>query len=367
MKILLTAKQRGSVNALLPVSQELQQRGHQLTIYATGNETESAGFGERINLENDDYAKLVSNQDVVVTGLSGYNTPDGLFWRAANSAGLPTVAVLDQDLGYEPRLGQEIENLPQLIAIMDASCRETMKKELPLRLGEEAVKRSRVVGWTAFDHYQALKDKFSEVEREKLLNSLSINHQLYLHLHFTQNIHPDTNYLAKINRAREESQKIFDYEMFVTKAIFEAASDIGLKLAVKPHPGEEFKENFTLDLAQRHGFIYIPAKACSSQQLMLTANSITAGRSTCLTEATLLDRNTGGIFPELKKEELKPFPPATLEAIPYTLQKEFIENVLSIVSSNNEATRRMLTEKRKKFSVDGKASKRLADLIEGLI
>ena len=62
MKLLLTAKQRGSTNVLAPVARELMQRGHKVKLYATGNDTEAAGFAglqyDKIDPVEDSYTQL---------------------------------------------------------------------------------------------------------------------------------------------------------------------------------------------------------------------------------------------------------------------------------------------------------------------
>ena len=99
---------------------------------------------------------------------------------------------------------------------------------------------------------------------------------------------------------------------------------------------------------------------------MLAAYSVTAGRSTCLAEATLLDRNTGGIIPDMGVHWITPFPPMALGAIPYATGWDGIKSVLEAVTSKDAKVLQELAKNRKKFSVDGKASERLADLVEDL-
>ena len=372
MKILLTAQQRGSTNALAPIAKELSRRGHDLTIYATGNENEAAGFQDlyykliSLSKETEDYANLVKDYNAVVVGLSGYYTPDGYFLRAANHQKIPTFAIQCQNSHYLQKLGINPADLPTFLAMIGTGCIDTMRKELPSEMADEAVKSSTIIGWTAFDHYAKLRDNFNQDKKEKILSSLEINPNNPLNLHLTQNIHPSSRYITEKNISFDEWAVRFNYEMGVTRFTFEAASDLGLKLVVKPHPGEEYTINYTKELADRHGFQYIPANACSTQELMLAANSITAGRSTSLTEATLLDRNCGGIIPDIQQEEIDSFPALTLGAIPYTQNWDWIKNILKQVTSQDEAITRQLAKDRLKFSVDGKASKRLADLIENV-
>lgn len=370
MNILLTAKQRGSANVLAPVARELSQRGHNLKLYATGNETEAAGFSgleyEHIHPTDSDFSQSVKGYDAVVVGLSGYNTPDGHFLRAANNAGIPTIAAQDQNSNYQGRLGANPADLPTILAVMSEDCIETARSELGGEMGEEAAKRSRVIGWTAFDHYAKMREDFSDETRAELLTSIGVDPENPVYVHFTQTMHPNCAYMARVDKDFGEKVKGFLYEQGVSQFTFEAASDLGLKLVVKPHPGEEFDRNYTKELAGRHGFTFVPARGCNTQHLMLAAYSVTAGRSTCLTESTLLDRNTGGLIPDMGEEWVNPFPPMALRAIPYTQEWKGIKRVLEQVSSRDEEVVRRLAEDRKKFSVDGKASKRLADLVESL-
>ena len=372
MKLLLTAKQRGSANVLAPVAKELLQRGHQLTIYATGNDNEAAGFNglafERINPTDDSYSQLVKGYDAVMVGLSGHQTQDGYFLRAANSMGIPTIAVQDQNSGYLGRLGTNHADLPTVLAVMDKDCIETARTELGGEMGAEAAKRCRVIGWAAFDNYAKMREDFTEQKREELLHKIGLNPEELVYFHATQNIHPESAYMQRSSMSAEEKRRIFDYECAVTALVFETASELGIRLVAKPHPGEEYIENFTQELAHQHGFVYMPAKACNTQELMLTSYSITAGRSSCITEAALLDRNAGAILPgELGKSWGSTGSPAiTLGAIPVTYDWNGAREVVEKVTSLNEKIKRELAEDRKRFSVDGKAGKRLADLIEEL-
>lgn len=370
MKILLTAKQRGSTNVLAPVARELSQRGNDITIYATGNEIEAAGFEgliyKHINPTDDDFLRLVKSHDAVVVGLSGYNTPDGSFLRAANSIHIPTVAVLEHNSDYIGKLGNNISDLPSLIAVMDESCLDEAEKQLGEQIGSEVTKRMQVVGWTAFDHYAVLRDNHNSQKRLLLLCKLGINPDNSIYSHFTHNIHPDSEYQKKASGSSENHQKKYDYEISVTKAVFQAASDLNIKLAVKPHPGEKFTTNFTKELTTHHGHLYIPPEACNTQQLILSSYSVTASRSASLTEATLLDRNAGSLIPDLDNDCIKAYPPLSLKAIPYTQKWEEIKRIIELVTSTDETIINKLAEDRKKFSVDGKASKRLVDLIEKL-
>ena len=120
----------------------------------------------------------------------------------------------------------------------------------------------------------------------------------------------------------------------------------------------------TSRITEFYGHIFLPFQSCNTRDLISSANSITAGRSTVLTEACLLDKNVGAFLPEIENEELEAFPPITAGAIPYTLSWGEIENVFREITSENPQTLNNLAEKRKRFSTDGMASQRLVRLIE---
>jgi|SRR3989344_34814 len=371
MKLLLTAKQRGSTNALAPIARELQTRGHQLTLYATGNDNEALGFNglpyQQITPAEEDYARLVRGYDAVILGLSGKDTPDGHFLRAATTARIPTLAVLDQNGNYEGRLGSNPVYLPTVLAVMDETCLKTAGKELTPEMLEEAAKRSKIVGWPAFDHFAVLRQGFSAQARADLLKKLGLNPDQQVYFHATQNIHPNSDYSKRFPGTHDEKLLSYSYELNATDMIFEVASDLNLKLVVKPHPGEEYVQNKTREMAEQHGFTYLQAKACNTVDLILSAASITATRSSCLTEATLLDKNTGAILPDsVGRNWGATCQPVALGAIPAMYNWNGGAEILSMLTSSDQEIQAKLAQDRKKFSVDGKASQRLAELVESL-
>ncbi len=377
MKILLTAKQRGSTNALAPVARELQRRGHQLQIYATGNKQEAAGFGDlsyqRIDEgEPDYYHSLVEGYDALISGLSGDTTGDGSFIRAGNRAGIPSLAILDQNNNYQERFGGEIGNLPTLIAVMDEMCLPRIQRELGMKMATEKMakeveRRIKVTGWTAYDHLSQAREEFSDEQREALRKQLVGDSDAPLFVYLSQNIHPSTEYMRTVSWEERKKVDFFRYEMEVTRAVLEEAKEHDVSLIVKPHPGERASVNFTEQLVRSYrNTHFLPAEACKTQDLLLTAAGVFAGRSSCLAEACLLDRHVGAVLPELAEEEREAFLPVTLRAIP---SAEYWCDVPTLVetiiyASQDEETNQTLARNRKRFSVDGKASERIADIVE---
>jgi len=367
MKILLSAEQRGSVNAVAPVARELLSRGHDLSIYATGNENEAAGFGDlphnRISPASEDYSRLLRGQEVAIVGMTAFDSPDGHFLRAANTAGIPAVAIQDKNERYAERLGKDESGFPTILAVMNEACVESARAEL----GDKAANRSKVIGWTAFDHYAKARGSFTERDREELLAKIGLDPGKLIHLHLTQSIHPGAAYWDGKNWSYDRRARFFLEGNNVTQFALEAAADLGLYLVVKPHPGEMHELNSTADLAKRHGFKFVPPESCKTQDLMLAAHSLTAGKSTSLNEATLLDINTGGLLPDVPNADIVgQYPAIDAEAIPYTQNWGDLRDVMATVSTESESILRTLAENRQRFSVDGNASKRLADIVESL-
>jgi len=369
-KILVTAKQRGSVNAVVGVIRELDRRGHSVDVYATGNDNEVAGFEgisytrvDKPDFSDEDASDIIQRgkYETVISGLTGYNTPDGTFIRATNRLNIKNIGVNDQDGNYVDRFGTSIygDGIPFRISLMDDGCLETMANELSEEMTKVAKERARVIGWTAFDSFAEDRERFSSEDRKRILESIGLEIENKVYLHATQNV-PGTGH--------------FGYEIRAAEEILRIAPDLKLKLVVKPHPGEE-DGKFSRMLAERYGHFYVPAKACNTKDLVLSSDAVTAGRSTMLNEACLLDRNVGGIFQPIKEKELgeglefygefwSGFPSIKSNALPYVLESDKIPQLFGKLTSKEQPVLNELSEQRKKFSVDGKASERLADLVE---
>lgn len=373
MKILISGKERAATNALAPIARELEQRKHEITIYATGNDNEVAGFEdlsyECLKPESINYNNLIKDFDLVIVGASGINSSDANFIKAANIKGLPSIAVQYLNSNYKTCFGDKITNLPTVLGIVNEDCKDKIKANLSEEMAKEGIKRSRVIGWSAYDNYAEIKNNFDENKRAEVLYALSLNPDENIYVHFTQNIYPESDYMILIPWSDKEKQDFFDYEMKVTEAAFQAAADLSLKLVAKPHPGEKYRINFTEDLTKKFGFDYISEEANDkiqkdNKKVILSANSLSSGISQCLNEACLFDKNIGGLLPEIEESKMSAFPPLLLDAVPYTLEWQGIPEIIKLITSSDKTINKELAENRKRFAVDGNASKRLADLIE---
>ena len=358
-KILVTGQHRGSTNALLSPARELQSRGHDLTIYATGDDVEVTGFQdlpyERASPM--DHGKLLNGHDLLLTGLSGQATHDGAFIRVANSLGMTSIGVNEINQSWPDRLGcldgDTLEGLPSIIAVTDDTAKGSMRASLPTKAGEAAIRRTEVVGWTAYDHFPQLIEDFTPDKRFATLESISHDSSKPLYFHATQNVH------------LPHDESFLKYEQALTHAVFDAAQRIGLQLLVKPHPREANSPDpdFTQREAEAYDHRYVSANAVETMPLIQSADAVTTGKSTVLLDACLLDRNTGALFPDVpNKVTRESWPPVYLEAIPVARTwGEIPQLFYNLTNPDNQVS---LAENRKRFSTDGGASERVADLVE---
>jgi len=360
-KILATAQQRGSVNALKKPIELLIREGHEVSVYATGNQVEAAGFGD-LNYtkispkDNHAYTDILGGNQLLLTGLSGVNTSDFYFIKAANELNIKSIAVNDQNLGYRGRF-QGIESLPTILVVMTEGCGSTLEQELGPGLSQPLLKNLKVVGWTAFDDYASIRDNFSHKKRDELLRKLKISPSRKIFFHATQNVWIENN------------PNFLSYERKVTEEVFQQSNNLRISLVVKPHPKEAknplLDRDITKDLAKKYGHTYLIPDSCNTKDLIISSNSVTAGKSTCLTEACLLDINTGGILPNCFDKEIEAFPPIAVNAIPYTQYWDGIDKILKEVIFLKDSNH--LKDMRRKFSVDGKASQRLVEIVKTIL
>ncbi|MAG26898.1 hypothetical protein CMI47_15270 [Candidatus Pacearchaeota archaeon] len=361
-KILVTGQHLGSTSALADPARTLMQRGHDLTIYTTGDDSQVKGFQdlpyERV--EPEDHKGLLKGHDLLLAGLSGQATHDGAFIRAANALGMPSIGVNEINQSWPDRLscleGENLDGIPSLITVTGTSEIETMQSTLPEMIAAIAVERVRFIGWTAYDNFPQLKKSFTPQDRDRTLKAISHSPDQPLYFHGTQNTSPP------------KRPEFLPYEQSLTHAVLDVAQRIGMQLLVKPHPGEKDSPDpgFTEKVTREYGHRFIPSDACETRDLVLSADTVTIGRSNLLLDACLLDRNTGAFLPDVPEDYIQgSLPPVSLEAIPVARTWEEIPQLFYTLTDPQNQTN--LAENRKRFSTDGKASERLANLVETMV
>jgi hypothetical protein len=367
-KILVAAQDTNSVNAVIGAVGYLCKRGHRVSVYSTGPENTRGAFGEvpyeiGCGLNASGARELLKGQDILLTGLSGYESTDGTFIEEAEKMGVRSVGMADRDGFYEGRFGSDESKIPYVIGVMDERCLETLANSLPDTNKDIAVTRARVVGWTTLDGLVGLREK--DFDKEVFLERLREG---------GYEVSEKVIFYGTQNAIIPESPGFLDYEIRVTTESFRVANDLGYRLFVKGHPAER-DGGVTSILAENYGHIALPFSACDSKDLMRAADAVLAGKSDLLVEACVLGSNVGGIFikPTSSEEEgmskddieaHRSLPVVNRRAIPYTEIKEGIRRVFERVTSEDPLVLSELSEQRKRFGVDGRASERLANLVE---
>ncbi len=368
MNILVTGTHREATNTLTPVVKELVRRGHDVTVYATGNEREAAGFNgleyEQQIPTSDQYIVLVQGYDLVVAGVSGPQTPDGYVIRAARDRGIPVVGVVGQNRVFNVRFGT-VDDLPDHITVPGEDSYDLVREAVGECLATEIIRRAVPVGFPAFDHYAATRERFTSKRREAFVAELELEGPFVFYP--SANLDPNTDYMRRSTRDPVDKRQRFEYALRLTEETFRVASDLGLHMVVKPHPGEQTRPRHTLGLAERFGVTYLSYDRCGTQDLLLASAVVVAGESGCLNEGCLFDRNTGALFPGLDEDVVPQFSATKTGAIPYTFEWEGIGRILTELTSSDEDVQRRLADQRKRFSVDGKGAQRVADLVERVL
>lgn len=367
LNLLVTGKLRGPTNALNPVCRELERRGHSLAIYATGNKLEGLGFKglnySHLDSNSIDFNSMLNGLDGVVVGLSGIDSPDMAFLKEAKQRSIPVVALQEQNTSYSLVIDEDSENLPDAIGLVLEASKDRIRVELNPQVAEELIKRSRVVGFTAYDAFQRMKDEFAEEDRERVLTTMGLNPTLRYHLHFSRNILPHSKYMQSLRMTDAQKSESYEYEVRVTRAVFKAARDLELHLIERPHPGEDLEFGISKRLSEEFGF-YHSTEDLEGFRLMLSASSVSSVYSGSIGEATILDRPTAGIVPDMPQDKINLLPALGLNAVPYSHSFFEIPGVLKHITSPDEQIQRALANQRKVFSTDGKATLRFADLVE---
>ena len=366
--ILVAAQDTNSVNAIVGTVSLLQEKGHCVSVYSTGPERTRGAFGfvpyeVCLNMDESKARKLLEGKDLLLTGLSGYDSSDGILIEEAEKIGVKSIGMSDRDYNWEWRFGNDSRRIPYRVGVISGRSIEAIRRSLPEENREVVLDRARVVGPTILDELVKLRE--TDFDRESFLGTLKGS---------GYEIPDKIVFYATQNALLRGSPGFLDYAIRSTTESFRTAKELGIRLLVKGHPAER-EGGVTEILAENYGHIPLPFESCNARELIRASDAVVAGKSDILVEACVLDRNVGGIFIEPTKAELKRLSGEDAEAhysllvisqnaIPYSETIGEIKDVFKKITSEDPEVLMELAEQRKNLRADGRANENLVSLVE---
>jgi len=376
-RIIATSWHPGGANAISPVIKRLNKEG-KVDVITIGHQYSEKIFQDGgINYKTIDFYELSDvstssmdqilqeeSPDLVFTGTGVQNkynrhVIDQALTAVAQRRGIKSLAVSDfwDFLGNYCQRFSDIYTdngrfrfLPDRIAIMDKLAEEAMLKEGFPR--EKLI----ITGNPYFDELVELKENFGERDRRKVRNDLHIDLNAYLFAYFSQPIWH--HYGEELGYTEKTALK----ELLDSLKKLQDKKKIGI--LVKAHPRENKH-----DIEQVTKEYDLPIKVDQdypTRPTILAADAIISPFSTVLIESTYLDKPTISLQPGLKKEDLLITNRMGITVPVYEHGK--IDEILEkLLFDKNFATELSQRAKRKGFTIDGKATERVTNLIYEMI
>lgn len=377
-KALVIGESRGACAALSPVVSELLARGVSIDLVACGNESERKGFAVDKNNKNlsvfsDLPNKPIASYSFVISGASFCESLEIRTVNNANKNNVPTISVLDQNSRYLARFGADPMNYPNLVALMDKTCLSPII-EVTKDLVPDIESRCFISGWTAFDSYAGMKEKFIKSDsRQKIRSHLNVSSGDKLIVLFSNIFSPNEEYYKRMNVSAEESnldyfEKVTLYLDAMITLDFFRLQNKGIEVIVAPHPGESSvgSDNYPFlnsrSLAKLWNLRVAEREFYSFEELCMSSDIVLGGPTTAVSSSCMFDIPTLGILYGNFKEKSYMFPAINLGAIPVASSAKEISTYLDLMV-NHPDTDELFSGLRRRFSTDGMASKRLVDEI----
>ncbi len=374
-RFLLIAEQRGSCMVLSPIAKHLADIGHKVDVIATGTENEAQGFGA-IDYEYEPaigFSSLldrVVNYDIIIAGLTKYDSADVLAIRAGNKKDILTVGVLDQASNYDLRFSNDFENFPEILSVMDEFTLESVIRNTIF--DSDMVKdRGFISGWTAFDNYPQIKKEFTENNgKQKVYDKYEIDQEKKLLVFFSALFPPGSPHFF---HGGDFFDNYFNWyhEANRTSDIFMALKALNrdnIDIMVAPHPKEDNESSTYLQslnsFSESELFRFKTSQGNGFEQLCLAADYIVSGPSTALTAAWAFNKSPVlGVFYPRDIEKIALYPPARYESIPLVHTFQQLGFMLDYITSESPESQNYLRNKIEEKSPDFNASKRLVNHI----
>lgn len=370
-KVIATSWHPGGVNAILPVIKRLN-RESKLDIVTISHEYSEEIFQEAdikhktinnyglsdVSLESIYKLLKIESPDLILTGTSiqDKNNRDVIeqtITLAATEIGINSISVLDFWANYDGRFSDIYTNkkfrfLPSKIAIMDTLAENAMIKEgFPKE-------RLVITGNPFFDDIIELKNNFTEEDKQRVKNDLNISLDSYLFLFASQ---PSESFYGNSLGYTEKTvlRELLDAITFIPNV------DRDVSVLVKVHPREK-KEDLENIVKGYKYFQIIVDQSYPTRETILASDAIISSTSTVLIESSYLEKPSISLQPGLKVEdmlitnELE----VTLPIYKHGEVNLILEKLLFDKNYEKELSHKA---KAKGFSIDGKATERVTELV----
>lgn len=317
-RILILSRDPGGTNAIMPLIEPLRALGNEVSVYGKNAalaiyrkqnidcydicDTIPSGTQE----ETDEFVRK-TRPDLILTGTSSEDFTERHFWKAAEKAGIPSFAVLDQWTNYRLRLiseggdpmnGRAASELivPSFFFIMD---KFAMNEMCALGIDREKLV---VSGQPFFDHIRKAGDKLTTSEVEKLRRELTGAEGGLVFVFASQPI-------ASLHRINGMAEDYWGYtEETVLKSVIKCLSKLTEEMATKVtlvirlHPKDE-PTVYENALATVPNSIKPVVDRVIDSSLLLKASDLIIGMfSMLLLEAAILERRFISVQIGLKRE-----------------------------------------------------------------
>lgn len=305
-KILVFSRDPGGTNAIMPLIEPLRQLGNNVVVY--GKDAALSIYG-KLKIDCSDIrgaipsgAQEETNEfvqklrpDIILTGTSSEDFTERHLWKAAESAGIASFAVLDQWTHYRLRLiseggdpmnGHSTSELivPSFLFIMD----EFARNEL-CALGIDCEKLL-VSGQPFFDYIRTTADRFTTHDIEQARRELTGDGDGLVFVFASQPI-------ASINRTNGIAEDYWGYTEHtvmsqVVRCLSKITEETGTRvtLVLRLHPKDAF-DSYQGALATLPSSVKVVVDRDYDSTLLLQASDLVIGMfSMLLLEAAILNR-----------------------------------------------------------------------------
>jgi len=371
-KILATSTHPGAMNAIIPVIKRLSEKedlevsviGYKYSEKVLENQKIKYKTIKDYNLNDisvESMDKILQNEhpDLILTGASSPNKTDSEVIEqkmiyAARKMNIKSLAVMDFFVeGYqrfsdfnEGEAGK-FKYLPDKITTLDK-----LSEEIMLNEGFPKEKLA-ITGNPYFDELAGLKNKFNENDRKKLKNELGIDMDSYLFFYMSQPIEQQCG--NKLGYTEKDALREF------LDSFKDIKTDKKFNIIVKAHLREN-QEDLEKIAKEYNLPVIVDQQKLPLRPVMFASDAVISPWSTMLIESTYLEKPSISLQPGLNAEDplITNKLGITVPVYKHGEMKGIVEKLLNDKNYNIELSQ---MGKRKGFSIDGKATERVTNLV----